>query len=44
MREPEGIPAGSTWIYFRPPLPKGVELIHKFVAGHVDLQFAGKAD
>src|SRR6267143_4953115 len=42
MREPGPKPAGSTWIYFRPPaLPAGVDLVHKLIDGHVDLQFAG---
>lgn len=44
-REPiNGVPAGSTWIYFKPSkLPRGVDLVHKIPAGHVDLQFAGMA-
>lgn len=42
MPEPAKKPATSGFVRFKPVgLPKGVELIHKFPYGFVDLQFSG---
>ena len=42
LAEPTGKPAGSGFVYFKPPgLPKGIYLVHKWPYGNVDLQFAG---
>jgi hypothetical protein len=44
MREPKEKPAGSTFVAFFPPeLPRGVDLVHKFAHGYVDLQIGGAA-
>lgn len=45
MTEPEGVPATSNFIYFRPSgLAPSVRLIHKLPYGRVDLQFARKGN
>lgn len=42
LAEPSKKPSGSGFIYFRPRLlPKGVDIVHKFNRGYVDLQLRG---
>ncbi len=45
MPRPGPKPAISNFIYFRPRgLPPDAKLIHKVLYGHVDIQFAGRAE
>lgn len=38
MTEPRSKPSGSGFIHFRPPiLPRGIDIVHKFNFGYVDL-------
>jgi len=42
MAEPRSKPSGSGFIHFRPPvLPRGVDIVHKFHFGYVDLHLRG---
>ena len=45
MKEPVGIPASSSFVYFRPGrMPKGSYLVHKMAHGLIDIQFDGMAE
>lgn len=42
MAEPRSKPSGSSFIHFRPPiLPRGIDIVHKFNFGYVDLHLRG---
>ena len=42
MAEPKSKPSRAGFIYFRPPvLPRGIDIVHKFRFGYVDLQLRG---
>jgi len=45
MKKPVGIPASSSFVYFRPGrMPKGSYLVHKMAHGLIDIQFDGMAE
>ena len=45
MKKPVGLPASSSFVYFRPGrMPRGCTLVHKMAHGFVDIQFDGMAE
>ena len=45
MKKPGGLPASSSFVYFRPGnMPKGTYLVHKMAHGLIDIQFDGMAE
>ena len=45
MKKPGGLPAASSFVYFRPGgMPKGTALVHKMAHGFVDIQFDRMAE
>ena len=45
MKKPGGLPASSSFVYFRPgDMPKGTYLVHKMAHGLIDIQFDRMAE
>jgi hypothetical protein len=45
MKERVGLPASSSFVYFRPgAMPRGTYLVHKMAHGLIDIQFDGMAE
>ncbi len=45
MKKPVGLPASSSFVYFRPGrMPRGSYLVHKMAHGLIDIQFDGMAE